>query len=130
MRKSCLILLLLVISFYLKAARAPFYSASAERWADSIMQSMSPDQRAGQLFMIAAWSNKDSVHIREIQKLISDWNIGGLIFFQGGPVRQALLTNDYQKLSRVPLMIGMDAEWGLAMRIDSTVRYPRQMTLS
>src|SRR5205814_3810065 len=46
------------------------------------------------------------------------------------PVRQALLTNDYQKISRIPLLIGIDGEWGLAMRLDSTVRFPRQMTLS
>src|SRR6185436_2904929 len=51
-------------------------------------------------------------------------------FFQGGPIREALLTNYYQRMSRVPLLIGMDAEWGLAMRLDSTIRFPRQMTMS
>src|SRR6185436_15254483 len=59
-----------------------------------------------------------------------DYGVGGLIFFQGGPVREALLTNKYQQMSKVPLMIGMDAEWGLAMRLDSTLRFPRQMTMS
>ena len=49
--------------------------------------------------------------------------------FQGGPVRQARLTNRLQAGSPVPLLIAMDAEWGLAMRLDSTVRYPYQMTL-
>lgn len=108
----------------------PFITPDAERWADSVMARLHPDQKIAQLFMVAAWSNKDSAHIKEIEKLICDWNIGGLIFFQGGPIREALLTNYYQQISPVPLLIGMDAEWGLAMRIDSTVRFPRQMTLS
>ncbi len=108
----------------------PFYSSMAERYADSVMHKLTPDQRTAQLFMVAAWSNKDSVHIQELQSLILQYGIGGLIFFQGGPVRETLLTNDYQKLSTVPLLIGMDAEWGLAMRLDSTIRFPRQMTLS
>jgi beta-N-acetylhexosaminidase len=108
----------------------PFITPEAELWADSVMKTLTPDERISQLIMVAAWSNKDSAHIKEIRKLIQDWGIGGLCFFQGGPVREAALTNDYQALSKVPLMIGMDAEWGLAMRLDSTVRFPRQMTLA
>jgi beta-N-acetylhexosaminidase len=108
----------------------PFYSPEASQYADSLISKMSPDQRNAQLFMVAAWSNKDSAHIKQLEWLISVHGIGGLIFFQGGPVREALLTNYYQKMSRVPLLIGMDAEWGLAMRLDSTIRFPRQMTMS
>ncbi len=108
----------------------PFLNPQAERWADSVLQTMKPDERISQLIMVAAWSNKDSTHIKEIRKLISDWGIGGVCFFQGGPMRQANLTNNYQKLSKIPLMVGIDGEWGLAMRLDSTIRFPRQMTLS
>lgn len=108
----------------------PFYTDEAGKWADSVLATLSPGERISQLIMVAAWSNKDSVHIKEIRKLIQDHGIGGLIFFQGGPIREALLTNDYQSISKVPLMIGMDGEWGLSMRLDSTVRFPRQMTLS
>ncbi|MFM2136188.1 MAG: hypothetical protein RL021_1588, partial [Bacteroidota bacterium] len=108
----------------------PFLTTAAGRWADSVLSGMSLNEKIGQLFMVAAWSNKDSAHTREIEGLIRDWGIGGVIFFQGGPMRQALLTNHYQALSKVPLMVGIDGEWGLAMRLDSTVRYPRQMTLS
>ena len=107
----------------------PFYSNEAIHYADSLMGTMTPEERTAQLFMVAAWSNKDSAHIRELEWLITQHGIGGLIFFQGGPVREALLTNYYQRLSKIPLLIGMDAEWGLAMRLDSTVRFPRQMTL-
>ncbi|MBK8362297.1 MAG: serine hydrolase [Bacteroidetes bacterium] len=128
------VLLVMVFTSFCKTNYAqtlpPFITPEAELWADSVMKTLTPDERISQLIMVAAWSNKDSVHIKEIRKLIQDWGIGGLCFFQGGPVREALLTNDYQALSKVPLMIGMDAEWGLAMRLDSTVRFPRQMTLA
>lgn len=103
--------------------------AAMRKWVDSVFNSLSEEHRIGQLFMVAAYSNKDQSHVKEIEKLISDYNIGGVIFFQGGPVRQAILTNRYQQLSRVPLFVAMDAEWGLAMRLDSTVSYPKQMTL-
>lgn len=106
------------------------YTSEGERkWVDSIYTNLSFEERVGQLFMVAAYSNKDMDHVRGIDKLINDYKIGGLIFFQGGPVRQANLTNRYQSKSKVPLFIGIDAEWGLSMRLDSTYRYPWNMTL-
>lgn len=79
--------------------------------------------------MVAAYSNKDQKHEKELLDLVQKQHIGGLIFFQGGPVRQAHMTNRLQKAAKVPLMIGIDGEWGLAMRLDSTVRFPYQMAL-
>lgn len=102
---------------------------SQEVWVDSVYNQLSFDEKLGQLFMVAAYSNKDEAHNKSIDKLIEDNKIGGLIFFQGGPVRQAKLTNRYQAKSKVPLFIGIDAEWGLSMRLDSTYRYPWNMTL-
>jgi len=102
---------------------------SSQQWADSVYEKMSPNERLGQLFMVAAYSNRGAEHKTEIENLIRNHGIGGLIFFQGGPGRQARLTNDYQAISKIPLLIGMDAEWGLGMRLDSTLNYPRQMTL-
>ena len=93
------------------------------------MSSLTLEQRIAQLFMVAAYSNKSISHQQEIESLISKYHIGGLMFMQGGPIRQLHLTNTYQSLSKVPLMIAQDAEWGLSMRIDSTIRYPWQMTL-
>lgn len=106
----------------------PFLQQSTN-WADSVFETLSPDERIAQLFMVAAYSNQSKKHKNEIDSLVEKYNIGGLIFMQGGPVRQANLYNHYQELAKVPLMISMDAEWGLAMRIDSTVKYPWQMTL-
>ncbi len=107
-----------------------YYDSDQQKsWVDSVYASLSFDERVGQLFMVSAYSNKDSTHTKAIDKLIVEQKIGGLIFFQGGPVRQAKLTNRYQAHSKVPLLIGNDAEWGLSMRLDSTYRYPWNMTL-
>ncbi len=100
-----------------------------ERWVDSILSSMSIDQKIGQLFMIQAYSNRDSVHENKIKAMIQDYHIGNLIFMQGTPIKQAQLTNTYQSLSKIPLMIGFDGEWGLDMRLQNTYRFPWNMTL-
>lgn len=104
-------------------------SVNQLRWVDSVFNRLSVRERIAQLFMVAAYSNQNDTHVKEISQLISKQGIGGLIFFQGGPVRQAQQTNYYQSLARVPLLIGIDAEWGLGMRLDSTLSYPRQMAL-
>ncbi|MGL2967420.1 glycoside hydrolase family 3 N-terminal domain-containing protein [Flavobacterium sp. XGLA_31] len=116
---------------HLKSERKNFFpDTNAEtRWVDSIYNKMTFDEKVGQLFMVAAYSNKDTVHTNAIEKLVRNYKIGGLIFFQGGPMRQVKLTNKYQAMSKVPLFIGIDAEWGLSMRLDSTFRYPFNMTL-
>ncbi|MEM9023682.1 MAG: glycoside hydrolase family 3 N-terminal domain-containing protein, partial [Bacteroidota bacterium] len=98
-------------------------------WVDSVMNSLTPEQRIAQLFMVAAYSNKGAAHVASIDKLVEETKIGGLIFFQGGPIRQAKLTNRWQAKAKVPLLVSIDGEWGLAMRLDSTIKYPRQMTL-
>ncbi|WP_448518397.1 glycoside hydrolase family 3 N-terminal domain-containing protein [Rhodoflexus sp.] len=98
-------------------------------WADSVLRTMNDDQKIGQLFMVAAYSNRDEAHYKEIDRLVSQYHVGGLIFFQGGPGRQAVLTNRYQKQAKVPLLISLDGEWGLGMRLDSTINFPKAMTL-
>lgn len=107
----------------------PDFIAIQNRWVDSVFNSLSPDERLGQLFMVAAYSNRDLKHAREISDLIRKQHIGGLIWMQGGPVRQGHLANYYQSISKTPLLYSIDGEWGLAMRLDSTPRYPKQMTL-
>jgi beta-glucosidase-like glycosyl hydrolase/CubicO group peptidase (beta-lactamase class C family) len=98
-------------------------------WVDSVFQSLTFDERLGQLFMVAAYSNKTEAHVKEISNLIQTENIGGIIFFQGGPGRQARLTNLYQAQAKTPLFIAMDAEWGISMRLDSVPDFPKAMTL-
>jgi beta-N-acetylhexosaminidase len=113
----------------LETFQKPPFVGSDSAWVDGVLNSLSLEEKIGQLFMVAAYSNKDEEHYQQIDMLVEKYGIGGLIFFQGGPVRQAVLTNRYQSKAKVPLMIGMDAEWGLSMRLDSTQVYPRQMAL-
>jgi beta-glucosidase-like glycosyl hydrolase/CubicO group peptidase (beta-lactamase class C family) len=100
-----------------------------EKWVDSILNSMTIDQKMGQLFMIQAYSNLDTVHENKIKEMIQKYYVGNLIFMQGTPSKQAQLTNTYQSLSKIPLMIGFDGEWGLDMRLQNTYRFPWNMTL-
>ncbi len=98
-------------------------------WVDSVMKTLSPNERITQLIMVAAYSNRGEKHKQEILKLINEQKIGGLIFFQGDPESQVELMNEYQQASKIPLLGAIDAEWGLGMRLDSTISYPFQMTL-
>jgi beta-glucosidase-like glycosyl hydrolase/CubicO group peptidase (beta-lactamase class C family) len=98
-------------------------------WVDSVMGKLTEDDRIAQLIMVAAYSNRGAGHEREILRLIHDHKIGGLVFFQGTPARQATLINHYQDASETPLLIALDAEWGPGMRLDSAISYPFQMTL-
>ena len=107
----------------------PFTSYRNDPWVDSVMQVLTPDERIAQLMMVRAYSNRDEAHVKGLEKFIATHKIGGLVVFQGGPGRQVRVLNRLQKASEVPLLIAMDAEWGVGMRLDSTINYPYQMTL-
>lgn len=98
-------------------------------WVDSVFTTLNRKQKVAQLFFIRAHTNKGKAYSDSVANVIKHEQPGGLVFFQGGPVRQAVLSNQYQKLAHIPLLIAMDGEWGLGMRLDSTLSYPYQMTL-
>ncbi len=98
-------------------------------WVDSVLTHMTLNEKIGQLFMIAAYSNKNSDYDDELEKTIKKYHIGGLVFFQGEPVKQVTLTNRYQKASKYPLLIGMDAEHGLGWRLQSAMEFPKMLTI-
>lgn len=100
-----------------------------KKWVDSIYDNMSLEEKMGQLFMVDIFSSDPKAKTDKIKDLITNYHLGGIIFSKGGPVQQAKLNNEFQALAKVPLMIGMDAEWGLAMRLDSTYAFPWNMTL-
>lgn len=129
MRKTIISVLFLYILSTIQIHAQGLDTLGAGRWADSVMKGLNDDERIGQLFMVAAYSNRDSTHFKEIKKLIKNYHIGGICFFQGGPLRQAQQTNLYQSFAKTPLLISIDAEWGLSMRLDSVVRYPKQMAM-
>jgi beta-glucosidase-like glycosyl hydrolase/CubicO group peptidase (beta-lactamase class C family) len=102
---------------------------SAKDWTDSVFNSLDDDQKIAQLMVIRAHSNLGPDHVAKVVSDIQQYNVGALCFFQGGPIRQANLTNYYQGIAKTPLMITIDGEWGLGMRLDSVKKYPYQLTL-
>ena len=102
---------------------------SENNWVDSVFNTLSSEQKIAQLIVIRAHSNLGPDHVAQVTELIKKYNVGALCFFQGGPVRQANLTNYYQTISKTPLLITIDAEYGLGMRLDSVTKFPYQLTL-
>jgi len=129
----CFISIILFSAIIFKAsAQQKSYIESLNQqnhWVDSVFKKLSRRQKVAQLFFVRAHTNLGQAYEDSVATVIKNEQIGGLVFFQGGPVRQAQLINRYQKISRVPLLIAMDGEWGIGMRLDSTISYPYQMTL-
>ncbi len=101
----------------------------AERWADSVYAKLSPEERLGQLFIVALYTNKDEAHIANVRRLVEKEKIGGIILMQDDAAREIELVNEFQSKSRVPLIVGMDAEWGLYQRIAAAHKFPWAITL-
>ena len=99
------------------------------QWVDSIYSALSLDEKIGQLFFPIVFSKKNNQHFMEIKSLIKNHHIGGIIFSRGTPVKQTQWLNEFQSQSKVPLLVTMDAEWGVSMRLDSVVPFPWNMTL-
>jgi beta-glucosidase-like glycosyl hydrolase len=128
---STLVLLLLcsACTHAQPAHKSTAADARQKRWVDSVYNRLNESERIGQLFMVAAYSGGPNMNIPKIEQLINAHMVGGLIFMQGGPQRQANLTNRYQQMAQVPLLLAMDAEWGLGMRLDSVRNLSKQMMI-
>ncbi|MBL1410251.1 glycoside hydrolase family 3 protein [Sphingobacterium faecale] len=112
-----------------KPAFVPFINQQ-HQWVDSVFNSLTPKERIGQLFLVRAHTNLGQKYIDSVATVIQKEQLGGLVVFQGGPVRHVDMFNRYQKLAKVPLLMTFDGEWGLGMRLpDSTQSFPYQMTL-
>jgi beta-N-acetylhexosaminidase len=100
-----------------------------QAWVNQLYNRMSLDEKIGQLFMVMGHSGLDKASTDALIQKVEQNKLGGVIFSTGGPLRQAQLTNELQSRSKIPLLIAMDAEWGLSMRLDSTYAFPWNMTL-
>lgn len=101
----------------------------AQQWVEKTYKSLSQDEKLGQLFIVALYTNKDENHINQVRNIVINDKIGGLILMQDNAAREINLVNEFQQKSKVPLMIGMDAEWGLYQRIATAYKFPWAMTL-
>lgn len=108
---------------------SPIHWESSPHWVDSLLMEMTLEQKIGQLFMVPVYSREGHAQLQQAMQQLEDFHIGGIIMMQGGPGRQINMVNALQAESDVPLLVAQDAEWGLGMRLDSTWRFPRQLTL-
>ncbi|MBK1441380.1 glycoside hydrolase family 3 [Parapedobacter sp. ISTM3] len=119
----------LTLSAQQRDAFIPFINAQ-HRWVDSVFNTLSARDKVAQLFMVRAHSDLGQRYIDSVAGVIQREQLGGIVLFQGGPVRHAQVINRYQRLSKVPLLVAFDGEWGLGMRLaDSTISFPYQMAL-
>ena len=101
---------------------------SESEWIEKVMSQMNTQDKVSQLFVIRSKSDNNIEEINYIKNLLAKYAIGGVCFFQGTPRRQVELTNTYQSICRVPLMISMDAEWGTGMRLKNEgFSYPKNI---
>ena len=127
-------ILLLFFSLHLSAQYQPKNISKedlkkADQWVNRTYNSLSQDQKLGQLFIVALYTNKGEDHISNVRRIVEQEQIGGLILMQDDAAREITLVNEFQSKSKVPLMIGMDAEWGLFQRIAAAHKFPWAMTL-
>lgn len=108
---------------------SPSDRKNAQQWVDKTYNSLSQDEKLGQLFIVALYTNKDENHINQVRNMVTNDKIGGLILMQDDAAKEINLVNEFQKKSKIPLMIGMDAEWGLYQRIATAHKFPWAMTL-
>jgi beta-N-acetylhexosaminidase len=108
---------------------APTYEQKQTAWVEKILSEMTLEEKVGQLFMIAVFSNRNEADYRLVESQIQKYHLGGVAFFQGNALKQAELTNRYQAAANIPLLVGLDGEWGLGMRLNNTVSFPKAITI-
>jgi beta-glucosidase-like glycosyl hydrolase/CubicO group peptidase (beta-lactamase class C family) len=106
----------------------PFLTADSA-WVDSVLATLTMEERVAQLLMVPIYAKPDTVGWGEAERWTRDLGLGGVICMQGGPELQRIRLQRLQSRAKVPLMVASDAEWGLGMRLDSTRSFPRAMTL-
>ena len=131
---SCILVFIFGCVGYLQAQFSPKnitkdLDKKAVKYADSLYAKLSMDERIGQLYIVALYTNKDQNHILGVRKLVEQERIGGIILMQDDAEQEIALVNEFQKKSRVPMLFGMDAEWGLYQRIKTAHKFPWAMTL-
>ena len=101
----------------------------AEKYADSLYQQLSLDEKIGQLYIVALYNNRGEEEIQKIRNLVEKEKIGGLILMQDDAEKHINLLNEFQGKSRIKMMIGIDGEWGLFQRFPTAHKFPWAMTL-
>ena len=128
LRNTTVILLVLATSLVFAPPSSEQHQHSGT-WAELTFDSLSVDERLAQLFMIECRPTYGSKHIAEVERMIAEHKVGGVIFFKGDPTEEVKLTNRFQEISNTKMLVAIDGEWGLAMRLANTIAYPYQLGL-
>ncbi len=95
-----------------------------DQWVEEKLDSMTVDEKIAQLMMVTVYPRQNEAAKKKTIELIQQFQPGGILVMQGNPAKTTRWINEFQDSSKVPLLIAVDGEWGLSMRIDSTIRYP------
>ncbi len=129
---TTILLAILLVTATARAQQMTTPAGAAHAWADSVFNTLTDDEKIAQL-MVVRLSEKTATGVtyydKKVAELVKQYNIGGICVFQGPPVKQANWLNSFQQLAKTPIMICVDGEWGLGMRIDSIIPLNRQMML-
>ena len=130
MKRFCVLLFFISITSLAIAQQFYIETPEAKHWVDSVYKSLTKEQRVAQLFVVRESMPGPKFFDKEIEAYIKKYNIGALCLFQGNPAEQANFINRFQSLAQTPLMICIDGEMGLGMRMtDSVMKLPDQLTL-
>ena len=111
-------------------AKIPYQTLEISNWADSLLTKLSLEQKIAQLFMLHAnGKNLNEEYYKVVDSLIVNYEIGGVIFFQSGPNELKKLLTRYNDSSQIPLLAGIDGEWGVSMRLDSVQKFPWMLSM-
>lgn len=105
-------------------------SVDASLWADSIISNMTIEEMAGQLIMPAVYADVSPSAMRLLREYAADGHIGGVVLLKGSVMAARSIVDTLRSMLPVPPFIAIDAEWGLAMRLEGTPEFPRNGRIS
>jgi beta-N-acetylhexosaminidase len=127
LRGRYFIIISLFIVFNISEAAAtepPFVRFKTDKWVTEQLEKMTLDEKIAQLMTIAVYPDLGTESKNKTLEQIQLYKPGGILVMQGKPVETAKWINDFQQISKIPLLVSIDGEWGLAMRIDSIMKFP------
>jgi len=121
--------LIFLFSLTIKGQKPAFLVNYDKVWVDSVFNSLTLDQKIGQLLMPRGNYSGKPHDLATLESWVTKYHIGGVVFFASNPTAQVNVTNRLQSITKTPLFIGQDFEWGVGMRLDSSDRFPYAIAL-
>ena len=94
-------------------------------WVEKVMKKLTLEQRIAQLMVVRVPLDMSDKQVKEFSERMNSYGVGGVCFFAGTAERQASMTRRFQKDAKVPLLVCIDGEWGLGMRLKDMYSFPK-----